>query len=599
MASTKLFRLKNSIFAKFTFSFITVGLIPLLIISYMSLTTFSGYMERYAVSNFEQMLLFASKNVEDMHTRYNNISKGMYTYAVDGYGPLGEAIMVQSRMEDRRLRNTLSDFVLSILYSDPYLNNVLFVLPNGQVQMLNRESRTFDTQYMFPPEAWKARLNDNPKGLLFIPTHPERYIIGSSRNVMTFGRNLLDVTGPVNAQAHVLGTMYMDVNSGAFDEVFNRMVLGAKDEIYVVNNEGICLYSNQPEKIGSHYIAKDSNGYLHLQHEIANTGWQVVGDFYKQEMFLAVERIIRSITIVICICMISLIAVAIWFSNRFSIPIRMLTRQMAKMESGNLDIQVTVLSNDEMGLLARGFNKMVIRLRSFIDEVYVAQIKQKQAELNALKSQIRPHYLYNTLEVIRMSAVANDDNEVGDMIHSLSNQLKYVLNSGEESVTVLDEKTNIEQYFRLMVMRYGEHKLEIEFRIDPDYLNCSMPKLSLQPIVENAVYHGIMPKAGKGKIRISVELVAKDKIAIIVDDDGVGIAEDRLLSIRQKLAGQVAQEQAATSIGMKNVHDRIVALYGDEYGLEMNSKPSIGTSVRMTIPLIRELNSLAESRNSR
>ncbi|SFK78318.1 two-component system, sensor histidine kinase YesM [Paenibacillus sp. 1_12] len=598
MARTNLFRLKNSIFAKFTFSFITVGLIPLLVISYISLSTFSGYMERYAVSNFEQMLLFASKNVEDMHTRYNNISKVMYTYAVDGYGELGEAIMVQNRMEDRRLRTTLGDFVRSILYSDPYLNNVLFVLPNGQIQMLNRESRALDTQFPFPPADWSARLSSNPKGLTFIPTHPERYIIGSNRNVTTFGRNLLDVTAPVNAEARVLGTLYMDVNEGAFDEVFKKMLLGAKDEIYVLNDAGICLYSNQPARIGSYYIAKASNDYLHMQQEITNTGWRVVGDFYKEEMFLAVERIIRSIIIVICVCMISLITVAIWFSNRFSGPIRSLTRQMAKMESGNLDIQVTVLSNDEVGLLARGFNKMVIRLKSFIDEVYVAQIKQKQAELNALKSQIRPHYLYNTLEVIRMSAVANDDNEVGDMIHSLSNQLKYVLNSGEENVTVLDEKMNIEEYFRLMVMRYGEHKLEIEFRIDPDYLNCSIPKLSLQPIVENAVYHGIMPKIGKGKIRISVEPAAKDQITIIVDDDGVGITEERLQSIRQKLAGQIDQEQAG-SIGMKNVHDRLITLYGDEYGLEMNSKPSIGTSVRMTIPLIRELNSHAESRNGR
>jgi two-component system sensor histidine kinase YesM len=598
MAAANLFRLKNSIFAKFTISFITVGLIPLLIISYISLTTFSGYIERYAVSNFEQMLLFAGKNVEDMHTRYNNISKMMYTYGVDGYGLLGEAIVAQNRMEDRRLRSTVGDFVLTILYMDANLQNVFFVMPNGQIQVLNKESRAFDTQYGFPPADWKSKLNDNPKGLSFIPTHPERYIVGSNRNVMTFGRNLLDVTGPVNTEGAVIGTLYMDVNMGAFDEVFKQMLLGTKDDIYVLDDEGICLYSNKTANIGTKYVPRTSNDYLHLQHDIPNTGWKVMGEFYKQEVFLTVERIIRSIILIICICILSLIAVAIWFSNRFSGPIRSITRQMAKVESGNLDIQVSVLTNDEMGLLARGFNKMVIRLRSFIDEVYVAQIKQKQAELNALKSQIRPHYLYNTLEVIRMSAVSNDDNEVADMIHSLSNQLKYVLNSGEESVALADEKTNIEEYFRLMVMRYGEHKLEMELRIDAEYLNCSLPKLSLQPLVENAVYHGIMPKAGKGKIRVSVEPVSDDRIAIIVDDDGVGIPEDRLQSIRQKLEGTVDNEQGG-SIGLKNVCDRIIALYGEAYTLEINSKQPIGTSVRMTIPLVRGVNVHAESRNGR
>ena len=159
------------------------------------------------------------------------------------------------------------------------------------------------------------------------------------------------------------------------------------------------------------------------------------------------------------LCIVSLILVAIWFSRRFSKPIRSITSEMAKVESGNFDTQVTVQTADELGLLSRGFNKMVVRLQSYIDEVYVAQIKQKHAELNALKSQIRPHYLYNTLEVIRMSAVANDDNEVGDMILSLSHQLKYVLDYGQETVALQEEKTNIEQYFRLMELRYGEHRL--------------------------------------------------------------------------------------------------------------------------------------------
>ncbi|MDF2959498.1 MAG: putative sensor with domain [Paenibacillus sp.] len=330
-----------------------------------------------------------------------------------------------------------------------------------------------------------------------------------------------------------------------------------------------------------------------MTQELPVTGWTIAGEVYKQEIFQTVERIINSVIIVICISIASLIAVAIWFSNRFSNPIRGITRQMAKVESGNLDIRVETMTHDELGLLARGFNKMVIRLQSFIDEVYVAQIKQKQAELNALKSQIRPHYLYNTLEVIRMSAVSNDDNEVADMIHSLSNQLKYVLNYGEEAVTLREEKANAEDYFRLMVMRYGEHKLEIETRIADEYLGCYIPKLSLQPLVENAVYHGIMPKSGKGKVRISVETVSELVIAVIVDDDGIGISQEKLDHIGQKLNGPHVSEQGG-SIGLKNVHDRITALYGQQYGLEVSSRPHIGTSVRMTIPLAKEVENDAE-----
>jgi two-component system sensor histidine kinase YesM len=118
-------------------------------------------------------------------------------------------------------------------------------------------------------------------------------------------------------------------------------------------------------------------------------------------------------------------------------------KQMKKVESGNLDVRVNIKSKDEVGKLASGFNQMVERLKTFINEAYIAEIKQKQTELNALKSQIRPHYLYNTLEVIRMSAVYNDDNEVADMIQVLSNQMKYVIDYGEEIVTISTELSNL------------------------------------------------------------------------------------------------------------------------------------------------------------
>jgi two-component system sensor histidine kinase YesM len=256
---------------------------------------------------------------------------------------------------------------------------------------------------------------------------------------------------------------------------------------------------------------------------------------------------------------------------------------MTKVESGDFDTQVQVRTPDEIGMLARGFNKMTVRLKSYIDEVYVAQIKQKQAELTALKSQIRPHYLYNTLEVIRMSAVANDDDDVADMILALSRQLKYVLDYGEETVSLQDEKANIEQYFKLMELRYGEHRLGMNIRINGELLGCSVPKLSIQPLVENAIYHGIMPKTSKGTIRLTAN-AEQDMLIITVDDDGIGMDEDKLELLRARLQGATLQESGNGGIGIKNVHDRITALYGPDYGVHINSTPNIGTSIRLHLP---------------
>ncbi|WP_245855887.1 cache domain-containing sensor histidine kinase [Paenibacillus rigui] len=589
MGKFNISRWRNSIFAKFTFSFILIGLIPLLVISYISLSTFSKYMERYTVNNFEQMILFASNNMTDMYNKYNNISKLMYSYGILGkYGQLGEAIAAQVDMKDGRLESTVDDFLRTVLYTDRYLENVFFVFPDGTFQRLTKDSKVFDYRYHYPDPAWEAQLKQNRQALAFFPTHPEQYHVGVNSQVMTFGRNLTNVLGTTALDGPVVGTLYMDVSLSAFDEVFQRIVLNANDIVYVVDAKGTVLYSNKRELIGKAYVPIASEEYLHIRQDAAENGWTIIGEVYKEEMFQRITQIMGMLLIVTVICAVSLMLVALWFSNRFSGPIRSITKQMSKVESGNFNSYVAVQSADEIGLLARGFNKMVERLQNYIDEVYVAQIKQKQAELNALKSQIRPHYLYNTLEVIRMSAVANDDHEVGEMILSLSHQLKYVLDSGVETVKLLEEKANIDQYFRLMEFRYGEHRLALDFRFDAEVLQYKVPKLSIQPIVENAIYHGIMPKSGKGTIRITAEKLADDKLCITIDDDGVGMSEEALERVRHKLTGSPVSESSG-GIGIKNVHERIAALYGAPYGIEMNSSLHIGTSVRMMIPIVKEV----------
>jgi two-component system, sensor histidine kinase YesM len=583
------FRLRRSIFAKFTVSFIVVGLIPLLALSYFSLNTFSNHMERYTVNQFDQMLLFAGRNVDNLYIKYNNISKLMYSYGVDGkYGQLGEAIAAQRGSDDNRLYFVIEDFLKTVLYTDRHLQSVYYIYSNGSVQPMNKEQKVFNFQASFPEKHWMEPLQSDPRSLAFIPTHEDNYYSGSNDLVMTFGRALIDINAP-NLDGRAVGTLFLDVGVSALDDIFSQMVLGSKDHIYLIDNEGTIIYSNRKDLISSTYVWSSSDEYVPLSQSLENSGWRLVGELYKVEMLEKVSQILSTIFVVIGLCIISLVTVAIFFSNRFSNPIRLITRQMAKVESGNFDIQVSIRNNDELGLLGRGFNKMVDRLKNYIDEVYVAQIKQKQAELHALKSQIRPHYLYNTLEVIRMSAVSNDDHEVGDMILSLSHQLKYVLDYGQETVPLIEEKTNIEQYFRLMEYRYGEHRLAMEFRFDAGLLKCSIPKLSIQPMVENAIYHGIMPKAGKGTVRVTVQSIGEDYLSVIVDDDGVGMSEETLEELRGKLRGPHIGESSSGGIGLKNVHDRVAALYGPEFGLEMESKQFIGTTVRMVIPLTKEV----------
>ncbi|MDD9265428.1 sensor histidine kinase [Paenibacillus sp. GCM10023248] len=585
-------RLRKSIFAKFAFSFIIVGLIPLLVLSFFSLNTYGNYMERYSINNFEQMVLYAGKNADDLYTKYNNISKMMYSYGqYANNGQFGRVIAEQVSQKDNRLTATVDEFLQTVVASDVHIRSAAFVFTEGGYQDLNRDGSRIDFRFQYPPVEWKRTMTENSKELVLFPTHPQEYYPHSGMTVMTFSRNLIDVIGSPGLDGKVVGSLFFDVSLSAFDEIFQHLTTDQKDVMYVTDQEGRILYSNKINLIGQLFQPSDSEVYHYVKHDMPNSNWSVIGEVNKNELFNKINGIKRTIAIVIGLCILSLVVVAVWFSNNLSIPIRQIIRNMTRVESGDFNMQVQVRTSDEIGMLARGFNRMTDRLKSFIDEVYVAQIKQKQAELTALKSQIRPHYLYNTLEVIRMSAVANDDDEVADMILSLSQQLKYVLNYGEEHVTLLEEKTNIEQYFRLMKLRYGDHRLALDLRIDSELLNCILPKLSIQPLVENAIYHGIMPKSGKGTIRITGE-IERGLFMLTVDDDGVGMTEGKLQMLRDKLAGNVSPDQEVGGIGIKNVHDRITALYGPEFGIRVNSTPYIGTSIQMILPYKKEVKSV-------
>jgi two-component system sensor histidine kinase YesM len=301
----------------------------------------------------------------------------------------------------------------------------------------------------------------------------------------------------------------------------------------------------------------------------------------KSDLYEKLTSTRTAVLIAIGICSAVLIGMGVWFSRRLSKPIRSVIKQMVRVESGNLDMAPLPGGLDEIGRLSHGFNRMVDRLKTFIEEAYVAQIKQKQTELNALKSQIRPHYLYNTLEVIRMNAVASDADEVGDMILSLSKQLKYVIDYGEEGVAIRRELEHLHHYFSIIKVRF-ENRIELQCEIAEEVdLDGEILKLSLQPLVENAVQHGILPKGGKGTVRVTIDQ-AENRLVVTVYDDGVGIGPAELEELTAKLN---AHESTSRSIGMKNVHERIKALYGLEYGLSIRSRQSLGTSVRMVLPI--------------
>ncbi|SDG10223.1 two-component system, sensor histidine kinase YesM [Fontibacillus panacisegetis] len=576
----------TSIFVKFATSFILVGLIPLFALSLFSMNAFTGYVERYTTANLQQMVLYMSYNLNSAFDQYNEMSKIMYTGRYEGFVESASLNQTYNVNELEQINNIpIDSFLKTVLYSDPYISSVFFVRESDEkIYFQDKGNRGLDSS-LLPYRDWRRQMNGNPSKVAIFPTHSTDYYWDSKGNAFTVGRNLIDISGKVTANPKVVGTLFIDVDVSLFDKFFKELNLGEKDELYLLDGEGQFYFSSRElsDQDKAKIAGQSEKGMMMISEPIPFLNGMLTARIHRASLFQQLLSFRITIFIAIGLCSIALIVMGTWFSRRLSAPILKLMKQMAKVESGNLDTQVEVRSNDELGRLSHSFNRMIDRLKEYIDEAYVAQIKQKQTELNALKSQIRPHFLYNTLEVIRMSAVDKDDHEVADMILSLSNQLKYVIDYGEEKVGIGRELDNVKDYFYIISVRYDqrfEFSYDIASGVD---LNWQILKLSLQPIVENAIQHGLKQK-GRGTVGLTIEKRGMD-LVITVYDDGVGMSVDTLTRLNLVLNDA---EAPGKNVGLKNVHERIRSVFGEPYGIVINSREHIGTSIVLTFPIVEE-----------
>jgi two-component system sensor histidine kinase YesM len=233
------------------------------------------------------------------------------------------------------------------------------------------------------------------------------------------------------------------------------------------------------------------------------------------------------------------------------------------------------------------------RFDELLDKKNAIQLSTKQAEFLALQNQINPHFLYNTLEAIRGDALCAGLENIAEITEALSTFFRYTITETENLVTLEKELENVENYFMIQQYRFGE-KLKMEINLpegEPDALQLQLPKLTLQPIIENAIFHGLEGKAEGGTIIIEVE-TTPDKVLLSIRDNGVGIPEKMLDSINNKLdhifAGYINEDKKKKgSIALNNVCRRIKLLFGEDYGIHLFSMIDVGTDVRISIPIIK------------
>ncbi|MFD3256983.1 sensor histidine kinase [Paenibacillus lentus] len=367
--------------------------------------------------------------------------------------------------------------------------------------------------------------------------------------------------------------------------------------VLVLTSQGTVIYDSEDTYFGQTYPYRseleNTGDWIELDElskvnvlNIGNAGLSVVGIVSKSSIQQNIESLRNGLIVVTILFIVASFAITSTIIRQFSKKIQRILRSMNRIGEGDLSTRIQMPGEDELKQISQRFNDMGDRLEQYIDKMYTSEIKQKNAELVALQSQINPHFLYNTLESIRMKAHYMGAKDVGQMIYSLSVMFKNMVKKST-IITIEEEIDMCTNYLDLFRIRY-EGRLEVHIEVDPSITGFSIIKLLVQPIVENYIVHGFRSLEFDNIIKIRAYR-ADDRVHIIVSDNGSGISPEKLAEIRQTLARmQPPPDKDHNSIGLMNVHERIVMNYGDSYGLTVNSTLGQGTEVQLEIPIIRK-----------
>lgn len=590
-----------SMFTKSVFAFLLIGIFPMLIMGFSIYNRYSEKITESILLSSAQMASYVEKNVSDFVVEMDENTKYLYNYNISDYDYFYKLILDNDISETKR-EALVGRVLRDILYRNEYIDHVFFVETGGKTYSEMRiPKKKLDTQAM--KNFYNTYLEKNSKSYQLIPSHKAYYYHDSENIDFTIARNIYNTQTIEAAAGEVLGTIYIDINIRYLDEILQSIEEQTSQKITIIHQtDGSFIFHKDKEQIGKTkegyraYIDRltgesgcleDAGNYT-IYNKISGTDWILLNDMSHTEIEEPYLEIRRSTMMLIFVGGILLGIIYLFYATKTNKPMKELMVAMEEIEKGNLTARAEITTNDEIAVIAEGLNNMSEKLEGHINQVYIAQIKQRDAQLEALKTQIQPHYLYNTLDVIRMSAITNADMVTADMLDSLTSQLKYTIGTTRDMVSLKSELDSIQNYFKLIEIRFN-NKYQLEIEAEEEALKYQVPKLIIQPIVENSLNHGLRPKE-EGKIEI-VAGKGKDYLEITIMDNGVGMSEEKVEEFSLVMISDqpgIRNKENWESIGIKNVSDRIRLMFGLEYGLTIDSCEGIGTIVKYKLPLIME-----------
>lgn len=553
-----------------------------------SISKASGELQANAMDYTEQLVLRVNADI-DLYVQY---IKDISDFLVDNVAIISYLQSARSgALTDSVEADATSQLAAAINIRSEF-SAIALASPTGDVIFGSPEAaRNESTDYT--QAEWYLDAMREPSEVQVSSSRVENLVADQYTWVVSFSKAV------TNAYGEVLGVLLIDLNYNIIDSICAAIELGSRGYIFLLGPGGEILWHPQQNLIYAGLKSENvdeimaaGSGRLSVgageaakQYVICpsrDTGWTAVGVIYTGELLQIRADLIRSYVLIGAGALIAALVLAFLLSNAITQPIHALIRTMQQVEQGDLNVRCDVKASNELGQLSDSFNHMIATTQALMDETARTAEQKRISEWRALQAQIQPHFLYNTLDSIIWMSHAGRNEEVVEMTSALASLLRRSIGTGSDTNTLAEEMDHVKSYLTIQKMRYNE-KLQYALDMDPQTADCLLPKLVLQPLVENAIYHGIKVKQAGGTVRVE-SLLEEDRLLITVEDDGVGMSQEQIARIFEKKQS----DAESTKIGVYNVNERLQYYFGSEASMRYYSTPGKRTMVMLVLPIVRE-----------
>ncbi|QTH41016.1 sensor histidine kinase [Cohnella sp. LGH] len=588
---------------KLFFVFLGISIVPIFIVTLISYNAYTSLVAK-------QVSLVSTGTIDNAVERIDHIFQNIdhITLSFQQFSTRPGAVTVSQEL-NKLISNPNADqydfflartnmlfFFNNLMLGNPYLNGIYIFLPDGRSISYGIST---DLQVDYSPlgDDWYERTLVKNGGLYISDANTKNFIINAKPSV-TFSRALYD---PDTRQ--LLGVLMLDCGLDIFKGI-DKDIVPDITSMFLVNGNGKILYENSaaprigerlPEPLNGWVTvqpgeaAEETDGTLAVVKPFPDNDWKIVASIRLSELYKQYGVSERLLIYIAATCAVIFVLLSILLSSLITKPIIDLSKTMRKNKLLSL---VTVKKNlertDEIGVLYTEYNKMIQDIDRFIKESYQNRLITLDSQMKALEAQINSHFLYNTLESINSIAEIEEVESIAVMTKALGDMFRYSIKTESELVPIEDELAHVSNYMTIQKIRY-EDKIDFRLEIEEGLSSCKVLKLIVQPIIENALYHGLESTRKKGTVVVKV-FRREELVVFEIADDGVGMSAQQLQELRALLSEPPAFSELGhrdkRSIGLKNVHSRISLYYGTEYGLSLESEQDKGTRVVLNVPIL-------------